>query len=89
MQRRGIRLVCKLLDTSPVKRVHPMKPKIVLLLSHSAKLARRAGIRVQVVAFDKVSELNRADFLRAALEADGLLGMGLPVQRLSCVLPTG
>jgi len=57
-----------------------MKPKIVLYHPATQALVDELRSHFDVTAFDKVSDANRAEFLAAALEADGLIGMGLPVK---------
>jgi len=56
-----------------------MKPKIVLYHPVPQSLRDELNSHFEVTAFDKVTAENRDEFIAAALEADGLIGMGLPV----------
>ena len=49
---------------------HPVPQDVIDLLSHHFELT----------AFEKVDRSNREDFIAAARNADGLIGMGLPVR---------
>jgi len=68
-----------LTDRLPPKTAN-MKPKIVLYFPAKAGLIEELRSHFDVTAFEKVTQDNRAEFLAAALEADGLIGMGLPVK---------
>ena len=57
-----------------------MKPKIVLFFPVPQDLIDELGSHFEVTVFQSVDDSNRAEFLNAALVADGLIGMGLPVK---------
>ncbi len=57
-----------------------MKPKIVLYFPVPQSLIDELQSHFEVTVFQTVDDSNRADFLKAALEAEGLIGMGLPVK---------
>jgi len=56
-----------------------MKSKIVLYHPVPQSLRDELDAHFEVTAFDKVTDSNRAEFLAAVFEAEGLIGMGLPV----------
>jgi gluconate 2-dehydrogenase len=57
-----------------------MKPKVVLYFPVPTSLSDELRAHFELTAFEKVTDANRSEFLAAALEADGLIGMGLPVK---------
>jgi lactate dehydrogenase-like 2-hydroxyacid dehydrogenase len=57
-----------------------MKPKVVLYHPVPKALLDELHTRFDLTVFEKITDSNRAEFLAAALEADGLIGMGLPIK---------
>lgn len=57
-----------------------MKSKVVLYFPASKDLIDRLHFHFDLTVFEKVTDANRDQFLAAALEADGLIGMGLPIK---------
>jgi gluconate 2-dehydrogenase len=56
-----------------------MKPKVVLYHPVPAELIELLKSHFELTVFQSVTSENRAKFLDAAKQADGLIGMGLPV----------
>ena len=57
-----------------------MKPKVVLYHPVPQALRDELSTHFEVSTFPKITDDNRAEFINAALEADGLIGMGLPIK---------
>lgn len=57
-----------------------MKPKVVLFHPVPSELLDQLNSLFDLTVFEKVTDSNRGQFLSAAMAADGLLGMVLPVQ---------
>jgi len=56
-----------------------MKPKVVLYHPVPSDLSSELESCFEVTSFDRVTDTNREKFLESIRDADGLIGMGLPV----------
>jgi gluconate 2-dehydrogenase len=56
-----------------------MKPKVVLYHPVPKTLLDELYSRFDLTVFDSVTDANKPEFIAAAKEADGLIGMGLPI----------
>ncbi len=56
-----------------------MKPSVVLYHPVPPETRQLLNKQFNLITFDKVDESNREDFLNACADADGMIGMGLPV----------
>src|SRR5580693_8984705 len=56
-----------------------MTYKVVLYHPIASRLREQLASHFDVTAFDAVNDANRAEFIAAVNEADGIIGMGLPV----------